>query len=99
MTALQVFEETVDLVFALEGDQAVVDGFGFQHGVGGVGCFALQDAGAETVEHRCRLVGGGEGAGGVDFANGAGAAIAGVVYQVFATDPEPAVREQMAAKA
>jgi aquaporin Z len=29
----------------------------------------------------------------------AGAAIAGVVYQVFATEPEPAVREQMAAKA
>ena len=28
-----------------------------------------------------------------------GAAIAGVVYQVFATNPEPAVREQMAAKA
>jgi aquaporin Z len=28
-----------------------------------------------------------------------GAALAGVVYQVFATDPEPAVREQMAAKA
>lgn len=29
----------------------------------------------------------------------AGAAIAGVVYQVFATEPEPQVREQMAAKA
>jgi aquaporin Z len=28
-----------------------------------------------------------------------GAAIAGVVYQVFATNPEPEVREQMAAKA
>ena len=28
-----------------------------------------------------------------------GAVLAGVVYQVFATDPEPAVREQMAAKA
>ena len=28
-----------------------------------------------------------------------GAAIAGVVYQVFATEPEPMVREQMAAKA
>jgi aquaporin Z len=28
-----------------------------------------------------------------------GAAIAGIVYQVFATEPEPAVRDQMAAKA
>jgi aquaporin Z len=28
-----------------------------------------------------------------------GAAVAGVVYQVFATEPEPMVREQMAAKA
>jgi aquaporin Z len=28
-----------------------------------------------------------------------GAALAGVVYSVFATEPEPEVREQMAAKA
>ena len=59
LTALQVFKESIDLVFAFERDQAVVDGLCFEHRVGGVGRFAFEDAGAETVEYCCCLVGGG----------------------------------------
>jgi hypothetical protein len=77
LAAFQVFEEAVDLVVTLESDQAIVYGFGFEQGVGYVGGFALFDAGTQTVESSCGLVGGVEGTRCVGFADGASPAVAG----------------------
>jgi hypothetical protein len=77
LAALEVFEEAVDLVFAFESDQAVFQGFGVEEDLGGVEGFSVLDAGAEAIERGCGLMGRGEGASGVDFADGAGVAVAG----------------------
>jgi hypothetical protein len=78
LAAFEIFEEAVDLVFSVEGGQAVIEGFRFEDQVVcGVSGFLSLDGGAQTVEGYGGLVGGGDGAGGVGFAYGASAAVLG----------------------
>ncbi len=75
LPALEIFEEAVDLIFSFKRDETVFEWFGFEHGLGCVEGFALEDAGAQSVE-RCGSVVGGQSAGCVSLAYRAGAAAA-----------------------